>query len=156
NGWNTYGVPKSKLLLGMPYYGRAGTSWGNTVPETYNDIVNRYTAIYGSAPSPSTDSAVLKFPGAFGGANMTRYWNGPTTIQAKTQYVLDNGYAGVMTWEIGQDHFTGGQYDQYSLLPAFKNMVMVPPFAALSAGNLVITADDGANVLSLDVRGADV
>ena len=72
NGWDTYGVPKSKLLLGMPYYGRgAGTSWGNTVPETYNDIVNRYTAIYGSAPSASTDTAVLNFPTAFACANIT-------------------------------------------------------------------------------------
>jgi chitinase len=32
-----------------------------------------------------------------------RHFNGPDTISLKTKYALDNGLAGVMVWELGQD-----------------------------------------------------
>lgn len=77
------GVPRSKIILGVPYYGHGIQNWNNTV--TYADIVAQYH------PHPDVDEA--------GGL----YFNGPKTIQIKTRYALDNGLGGIMIWEIGQD-----------------------------------------------------
>jgi GH18 family chitinase len=140
--WGAYaalaGVSKSKLVLGMPFYGRAGTSWGNTVPETYADIIDKYTSTYGSAPGPGVDSALLNFTNAFGNQQMTWYWNGINTVKAKTQYVIDNGYGGVMSWELGQD-----KYNSMSLLGAIKSTIGAP--ATPSVPDLDIASDSGVS-----------
>lgn len=110
--WNTWGVAKDKLVLGVPFYGRSGTTWTNTVARTYGALVDDYVAANGTYPAPSIDN--------IGGY----YFNGVSTIKAKSQYVIDNNYGGVMIWELGQDHFTAsGAYDQYSLLPAIKSVI---------------------------------
>ena len=43
-------------------------------------------------------------------------YNGIPTIQRKCQYVMDEGFGGVMIWELGQD----SPVQQYSLLRAIK------------------------------------
>jgi hypothetical protein len=144
NGWGNYavsaGVSKGKIVLGMPFYGRAGTGWGQgqTVPETYSDIVDRYTQLYGSPPAPGVDSAPLSFADGFGGATMTWYWNGINTVKAKTQYVKDNGYGGVMSWELGQDKF-----NSMSLLGAIKSVIGAPNVP--STPDLDIASDSGSS-----------
>jgi len=79
--WETQKVPKAKLVLGLPFYGRnaQGTA------ATYAEILRRHR------PKPSADLA-----GGF-------HFNGPATIRRKTAYALQQQLAGVMIWELGQD-----------------------------------------------------
>ena len=45
--WTNYGVPKSKLIVGVPFYGRAGTSWANSQTSTYASILSGYASAHG-------------------------------------------------------------------------------------------------------------
>jgi hypothetical protein len=127
--WSDYGVPKEKLLMGTPFYGRSGTSWSDTSSKTYNGFFNEYVAKYGSPPSPDNDVLV--------DANgKTWIVNGVTTIQRKMAWVRDNGYGGAMIWELGQDHWDANlKYDQYSLLPVINSMLRPPAWLTPSPGS---------------------
>ena len=114
-GWANYGVPKADLFMGIPFYGRAGTSWSNTTTETYAAILSSYAAANGGAyPAANVDSVTV--------GGKTWGFNGVDTVQEKTQYVIQNGYGGIMVWELGQDYFTAnGTYGPQSLLPAIES-----------------------------------
>ena len=81
--WAGRGLPASKTVLGLPFYGRS-PSLGYAAIE-YHTLVSQY------APGNASNEA--------GGY----YYNGPDLIAAKTQHVVDNGMAGVMFWEFWQD-----------------------------------------------------
>jgi hypothetical protein len=141
NNWASYaapaGVSKSKFVLGVPFYARNSSGWGATM--TYQQIVDTYL------PPPSADDV------------SGWYYNGPTTMQNKSNYVLSNGYGGIMIWELSQDHFTGSQYDQTSLLPVIKNAMGLTAFTTLDgSGNLVATGDNSANTFSLSITSSTV
>jgi opacity protein-like surface antigen len=95
--WENYGAPREKAVLGVPFYGKtaAGASC------TYKLIVELYH------PGPEAD-----YVAGIG-------FNGINTIKRKTQYVLDNGYRGVMTWELSQDAAGGS-----SLLTAIRDTIV--------------------------------
>src|SRR5439155_17199596 len=58
------------------------------------------------------------------------------TIEKKCAYVRDNGYGGMMIWELGEDYWaTGPAYDQYSLLPVIKTMMKPPAWLAPASGS---------------------
>jgi Glycosyl hydrolases family 18 len=117
--WTNYGVPKADLFMGIPFFGSSGTSWSNSQNETYAQIVTAYETEYGSAPAPNLDTLTVN--------GTTWGFNGVTTVENKSNYVLDNGYGGVMVWELGQDTFTGSSYNSTSLMPAINSV-----FAAAS------------------------
>ena len=79
--WESRKAPKTKLVLGLPFYGRNAQD----ATATYAEIIRKHR------PKPGADEA-----DGF-------HFNGPTTIQRKTAFAIQQGYAGVMIWELGQD-----------------------------------------------------
>ncbi len=97
NHWETYGAPREKEVLGVPFYGKHA----NGDPNTYKYIIDTYH------PTPEVD-----FVDGIG-------FNGINTIKQKTEYVVKNGYGGIMIWEISQDTF-----DETSLLTAITDTIL--------------------------------
>lgn len=91
------GVDPSKLLLGVPFYGRgytrSGPAWSSAL--SYKALRERYD------PEPDQDTV------------SGYYFNGIETVQKKVAFAKGAGLAGVMVWEIGQD-----TEDEASLLAA--------------------------------------
>jgi GH18 family chitinase len=77
------GAPQEKLILGMPFYGRAMTPPYKDY--TYAEIVELYH------PASVVDEA----------ENI--YFNGSETVKQKTCLAKTMGLGGVMIWELGQD-----------------------------------------------------
>ncbi len=79
--WSQRGLPRDKLVLGLPFYGK--------LPQrTYRQLVSQDPA------APQKDEV--------GGV----HYNGLSTIRRKTALALDRG-SGVMIWEITQDTADG-------------------------------------------------
>jgi len=87
--YQSEGISKEKLALGIPFYGRNDKSDALK----YEEIVS----ICNPQPSSNTCNGY--------------FFNGIDLVIQKTQHVLDQGYFGVMVWNLGQD-----TYDQTSLL----------------------------------------
>ena len=93
------GIPREKLILGLPFYGRAITPPYSEV--TYAEIVAQYH------PSPGVDQV----NGIF--------FNGKDTIQRKTCLAMSENIGGVMIWELAQD-----TEDHTSLLKSIQQTVI--------------------------------
>jgi chitinase len=80
-------LPREKVMLGLPFYGRHARSgeW-----KTYEDIAQQW-------PGKQDDDSVTDTAGD------TWYFNGPSTIAAKTEEAIRAGVGGIMIWEVGQD-----------------------------------------------------
>lgn len=90
--WLGRGLPASKAVLGVPFYARP--SW-----KSFRQLVSE-----GANPNSDTYNG--------------DYFNGITTIKAKTNLAFDRGIGGMMIWELSQDA-TGAN----SLLSAIKQVV---------------------------------
>jgi GH18 family chitinase len=144
--WVNYGVPKSQLVVGVPFYGRSGATWGVSQTMTYSAILTAYAAQNGGAlPGPTVDSITLS-NNTIPPSSSTWGFNSISDMQQKAQYILQNGYGGMMIWELGQDHFSGSGYDQYSLLPAIKAEFNLPITA--SAGAVYSATTTALNITS--------
>jgi chitinase len=84
--WVQRGLPKSKAVYGVPFYGYQWTT-GVGKPLTYAEILAK-------VPEAATQDQVL-VDGA------TTYLNSRSTISAKAK--LARSYGGIMIWELGQD-----------------------------------------------------
>ena len=84
--WQGQGVPKSKLTLGVPFY---GYDFGSTPVTSY-----RYGTIVDWNPENAWIDQVDQV-----------YYNGIPTIVQKTELAMGQ-LSGIMIWELGQDHFS--------------------------------------------------
>ena len=98
--YQTEGILKEKLALGIPFYGRND----NSDALKYEEIVSLCN------PQPSSNTCNGYF------------FNGIDLVNQKTQHVLDQGYFGVMVWNLGQD-----TYDQTSLLNTINETLTGEP-----------------------------
>ena len=84
--WLKRGLPKSKTVLGLPFYGYGFGKDGKTSEWSYAKLLAAY-------------------PGAekLDQVGETIYYNGVPTIRAKARYILDQGLAGAMIWSLDSD-----------------------------------------------------
>jgi chitinase len=106
--WKNRGVAKTKVILGVPFYGKNFNNSGN--PVDYRDIMSANPSL-----SPDADQVGQT------------WFNGVTTITKKSTYVAENGYGGVMIWQLGGD--AGGSK---SLLDAVNKGLEAPEIVAIA------------------------
>jgi chitinase len=84
--WLGRGLPKTKAVLGVPFY---GYGFG----EAFRKGDYGYAAILPANPGAENSDQ----------AGNTIWYNGRPTIKAKTKYVVEQGLAGVMIWSLDYD-----------------------------------------------------
>jgi GH18 family chitinase len=84
--WLARGLPKSKAVLGLPFYGYGFGKDFRKSSYSYAEILRLHP-----------DAAQVDEIGS------TIWFNGAATIAAKTRYVLDEELAGVMIWSLNYD-----------------------------------------------------
>jgi chitinase len=84
--WLDRGLPKSKAVLGVPFYGYGFGVAFRKRDYAYAEIV---------AAHPSAENADQ--------AGNTIWYNGIPTIKAKAAYVVEQGLGGVMIWSLDND-----------------------------------------------------
>lgn len=82
-----YGISKDKLVLGLPFYGAEEHKEGTV---SYWDFVKS-----GLILNKEADEVVYK--------GKKYIFNGQNTIAQKTRYVIDESFAGVMSWDLATD-----------------------------------------------------
>jgi GH18 family chitinase len=95
NYWVNRGCPASRVILGLPFYGRSSSEYVG------------YAALLGRGASANSD-----FFGAIG-------YNGIPTIKAKTNLAFDRSIGGVMIWDLSEDVTNAN-----SLLSAINQVVV--------------------------------
>jgi GH18 family chitinase len=84
--WLKRGLPRSKAVLGVPFYGYGFGKAFRKSPYSYKEIV---------AAHPNADKADK--------VAETIWYNGVATIEEKTKYVIDQKLAGIMIWSLDND-----------------------------------------------------
>lgn len=94
------GVPKEKIIMGVPFYAKRPYRAGDTSPRTYP-----YSTIVDLAHPP----AGLNNYGDYS-------FNGRTLIRRKTAFLIENDIGGIMAWELSQDVLPDSPYSLFSAI----------------------------------------
>ncbi|HTI26576.1 MAG TPA: glycosyl hydrolase family 18 protein [Kutzneria sp.] len=114
------GIPGSKLLLGIGFYGRGwtgvtqsapGGSATGPAPGTYEQGIEDYKVLKNSCPANGTVAGTAY---AYCGTNWWSY-DTPSTIAGKMSYAKNQGLAGSFFWEMSGDTTNG------ELITAMRN-----------------------------------
>lgn len=116
NALKSLGVPTQKLILGVPFYGRAfcntdgfGTPFNGVCQGTWEDNIFDYSKLPLSGFEEHYDE---KLGSAYGYNKETRTYityDNPSSIKQKLSYVIDNKLGGIMSWSINGDKPSGDE-----------------------------------------------
>src|SRR5918995_3079144 len=120
------GVPRDKLVVGVPFYGRGFTGvpaadnglyqpFTDTISADYHVITSDYLPAYQRFRHPEAEVPWLYNPDR---STMLTY-DDPESIGRKTDYVLVEGLGGIMFWELSGDD------KESSLLTAISSRLKV-------------------------------
>ena len=130
-----YGIPKEKLVLGLPFYGR---SWSGVAPGPNGDGL--YQSATGDGPGERDEPGMLNYstimsryaptytkyynnearvPWLYDGTNFITY-DDPIAIAEKARYIVQHNLAGAMFWNLMSD-IKGNPAPSDSLLSALWN-----------------------------------
>lgn len=114
--WLRKGMPKEKLVIGVPTYGRSWKlirgSWCSVGSPAIGEGISRGTLSYPEAYFFVQEGAKYFFdeesrvPYAVRGRDWVSY-DDAKSIKEKTQWIKDSGFAGVMTWNLNCDDWAG-------------------------------------------------
>ncbi len=145
NTWLARGLPKSKLILGVPFYGYGFNGMPSSI--SFKDIVGQYGASAAQNDVIGTRCA---------GCSYITY-NGIPTIRSKTQLAKQQG-SGVMIWELSQDATgansllgviktelgsSSGSSSSSSSSAAFTTLIQAESYSNMSGVQLEATTDTG-------------
>lgn len=170
-----YGVAKSKLLVGVPYYGRGwGGVKGNEIAAGLPGLFDAGTATvqgkwddegeftgtnpYSLLAQIEQDPGFVKYrdgesrvPYLFNQSTGVFYtYDDPASVQQKVDFILDEGYGGAIVWDISgdtADHRLG------KIVAQVKGSNVAPP--AGSIVRLSLTPDAGAVGAVLELSSSD-
>lgn len=83
-----YGIPKEKLIMGVPFFGTDGNPGGQVA---YADMVRN-----AGLTDPTLDKIIYT-------DNKEYTFNGLNTIREKTKYTCETGLGGIMSWDLATD-----------------------------------------------------
>lgn len=116
NYWSEADIPRQKLNLGIPFYGRGFSNVNkkndglyqnhNDTPEalneiSYREIKNRYQSLEEYEYHWHPDAKVPWLYSAKNNIFIT--FDDPKSVKAKTDWALNNGFGGVFAWSVDQD-----------------------------------------------------
>ncbi len=114
------GITRSKLLLGLPYYGREWETAAGTVPSsntnsvgarTYNWIRNNYEGTYQHTWDPQSFTYYYAYQNS--GQWRQCFYDGKRSLGHRYDMVLDWGLGGIGIWALGYDD---GYSDLWNLI----------------------------------------